>query len=84
MASWEGWTTQGIIIIGQFWRSTVKDLRVNGYGYSIPKPFLMVFLVGHRKAKLVGGFNPFEKYYRSQNGNLPQVEVKKQIFETTT
>ena len=32
---------------------------------------------------LVGGFNPFEKYAR-QNGNLPQIEVKKKIFETTT
>ena len=33
---------------------------------------------------LVGGFSPFEKYYCSQNGNLPQVGVKRKIFETTT
>ena len=25
---------------------------------------------------LVGGSNPFEKYFSSQNGNLPQVGVK--------
>jgi len=37
----------------------------------------------HVKAVLVGGFNPFEKYDR-QNGNLPQIGVKKRIFETTT
>ena len=24
---------------------------------------------------LVGGFNPFEKYYSSQSGSFPQVEV---------
>jgi len=33
--------------------------------------------------KLVGGFNPFEKYAR-EIGSFPQVGMKKQIFETTT
>ena len=31
---------------------------------------------------LVGGFNPFENI--SQNGNLPQIGMKKKMFETTT
>ncbi len=35
-------------------------------------------------AKLVDGFNPFEKYAR-QNGNLPQVGVKiKNVWNLTT
>ena len=34
------------------------------------------------KGVLVGGFNPFEKYAR-QNGNLPRIEVKIKMFETT-
>ena len=33
-------------------------------------------LSSSRKHKLVGGFNPFKKYYNSQNGNLPQIGVK--------
>ena len=33
-----------------------------------PKDFWNVFLVS--------GFNPSEKYYSSQNGNLPQIGVK--------
>ena len=28
------------------------------------------------RCSLVGDFNPFEKYYSSQNGNLPQVGMK--------
>jgi len=35
------------------------------------------------QTNLVGGFNPFEKYYSSQNGNLPQIGVKIKISETT-
>ena len=35
------------------------------------------------KEKLVGGFNPSEKHI-SQIGNLPQIGMKKKIFETTT
>ena len=31
---------------------------------------------GNPRRYLVGGFNPVEKYYCSQNGNLPQVGVK--------
>ena len=32
---------------------------------------------------LVGGFNPFEKYY-SKTDHFPQVRVKMKVFETTT
>ena len=33
---------------------------------------------------LAGGFNPFEKYYCSQNGNLPQIGMKIKVSKTTT
>ena len=31
---------------------------------------------GSWSRQLVGGFNPFEEYYCSQNGNLPQMKIK--------
>ena len=34
--------------------------------------------IGRLHQKLVGGFNPFEKYAR-QNGNLPQIAVEKNL-----
>ena len=34
---------------------------------------------------IIGGWtNPFEKYYSSQNGNIPQVGEKIKMLETTT
>ena len=29
--------------------------------------------ISNQPSILVGGFNPFEKYYSSQNANLPQI-----------
>ncbi len=50
------------------------------------KPNDLIATSGHKHSiihNLVGDFNPFEKYYSSQNGNLPQIGVDiKKIFET--
>ncbi len=40
------------------------------------KKYMEKWLPSTNKHVLVGGFNPFEKYYCSQNGNLPQVGLK--------
>ena len=72
--SWEG-------VLGIFWGVTNRGCeshspRVHHYVLLLQKsaaskPFKQILI-----DKLVGGFNPSEKYYSSQIGNLPQIGVK--------
>ena len=59
-----------------------KDGGVSQKCYRVKRGIIWIFLTVNTSIcislsiYLVGGFNPFEKYYMSQNGNLPQIGLK--------